>query len=75
LTNVAQKTIVMDKASCTSDYGSNFTLQASLAQIGGIFSMMAAPMLSQWLGYPAVLALGGVLGLISAVLLMRYRHL
>jgi len=75
LTNVAQRTIVMDKASCTSDYGSNFTLQASLAQVGGIFSLMAAPMLSQWLGYPAVLALGGVLGLISAVLLIRYRHL
>ena len=43
----------------TADFGSNFTIQASLAQIGGVLSMMAAPALAQWLGYPTVLALGG----------------
>ncbi len=75
LTNVAQKVIVTDKASATADFGSNFTLQASIAQIGGVLSMMAAPALAQWLGYPAVLAFGGAVGLVCALLLMRYRHL
>jgi MFS family permease len=75
LTNVAQKVIVTDKASATADFGSNFTIQGSLAQIGGVFSMMAAPALAEWLGYPAVLAFGGAVGLLCAVLLMRYRHL
>lgn len=75
LTNVAQKVIVTDKASATADFGSNFTIQASLAQIGGVLSMMAAPALAQWLGYPAVLAFGGGVGLLCALLLMRYRHL
>jgi len=75
LTNVAQKVIVTDKAAATSDFGSNFTLQASLAQIGGVLSMMAAPALAEWLGYPAVLAFGGGVGLVCALLLMRYRHI
>jgi len=75
LTNIAQKVIVTDKASATADFGSNFTIQASLAQIGGVLSMMAAPALAQWLGYPAVLAFGGGVGLLCALLLMRYRHI
>ncbi len=75
LTNIAQKVIVTDKASATADFGSNFTIQASLAQIGGVLSLMAAPALAEWLGYPAVLAFGGGVGLLCALLLMRYRHL
>ena len=75
LTNVAQKVVVTDKSAATADFASNFTIQASLAQIGGVLSMMAAPALAQWLGYPAVLALGGGVGLLCALLLMRYRHL
>ncbi len=75
LTNIAQKVIVMDKSTASPDFGSNFTIQVSLAQIGGTISMMAAPALSEMLGYPAVLAMGGCMGLIAAFLLSRYQYL
>jgi len=75
LTNIAQKIIVMDKSTASPDFGSNFTIQVSLAQIGGTISMMAAPALAEMLGYPAVLAMGGCLGLIAAFLLSRYQYL
>jgi PAT family beta-lactamase induction signal transducer AmpG len=75
LTNIAQKIIVMDKSTASPDFGSNFTIQVSLAQIGGTISMMAAPALAEMLGYPAVLAMGGCLGLIAAFLLSRYKYL
>ena len=75
LTNIAQKIIVMDKSTASPDFGSNFTIQVSLAQIGGTISMMAAPALAEMLGYPAVLSMGGCLGLIAAFLLSRYQYL
>lgn len=75
LTNIAQKIVVTDKSAATPDFGSNFTVQASLAQIGGILAHMAAPALASVAGYPAVLAVGGVLGLLAAFVLFRYRHL
>ena len=75
LTNIAQKVIVTDKSAASPDFGSNFTIQASLAQIGGTISMMAAPALAEILGYPAVLAIGGCLGLVAAFLLSRYQYL
>jgi len=75
LTNIAQKVIVMDKSTASPDFGSNFTIQVSLAQIGGTISMMAAPALSEMFGYPAVLAMGGCMGLIAAFLLSRYQYL
>jgi MFS family permease len=75
LTNIAQKVIVTDKSAASPDFGSNFTIQASLAQIGGTISMMAAPALADLVGYQAVLAMGGCLGFIAAFLLSRYKHL
>lgn len=75
LTNIAQKIVVTDKSAATPDFGSNFTVQASLAQIGGILAHMAAPALASVTGYPTVLAVGGVLGGVAALVLFRYRHL
>jgi len=75
LTNIAQKIIVTDKSAASPDFGSNFTIQVSLAQVGGTVSLMAAPALAELLGYPAVLAMGGCLGLIAAFLLSRYKYL
>ncbi len=75
LTNIAQKIVVTDKAATTADFGSNFTVQASIAQVGGILAHMAAPALAGVTGYPAVLAVGGVLGIVAALMLARYRYL
>jgi len=75
LTNVSQKIIVTDKASASADYGSNFTIQASLAQVGGVLSMMIAPAVADVYGYPTVLVAGGVLGLLAAFLMWHYPHL
>lgn len=75
MTNIAQKIVVTDKSAATADFGSNFTVQASLAQVGGILAHMAAPALSGLWGYGAVLVAGAVLGVVAALLLARYRHL
>lgn len=75
MTNIAQKIVVTDKSAATADFGSNFTVQASLAQVGGILAHMAAPALAGLWGYAAVLVAGAALGLVAALLLARYRHL
>lgn len=75
LTNLAQKIVVTDKSTATADFGSNFTVQASLAQVGGILAHMAAPALASVTGYPVVLAVGGALGVLAAILLYRHPEL
>jgi len=74
-TNIVQKIVVTDKAAGTPDFGTNFTLQGSLNQIGGNLAMVTAPLLAKQIGYAYVVMIGGLIGLLCAALLGRYRHL
>lgn len=74
-TNIAQKIVVTDKATSTTDFGTNFTLQGSLNQVGSNLATVAAPLLAKELGYANVLLIGGLIGLLTSFLLYRYRHL
>lgn len=74
-TNIVQKIIVIDKATATADFGTNFTMQGSLNQIGSNLSMVLAPLLAKHVGYSYVLLFGGGIGLLSGALLTRYRYL
>lgn len=75
LTNIAQKIVVIDKATSSSDFGTNFTIQGALNQMGGNLGSVAAPALAQFIGYANVILVAAVLGLIAVVLLSRYRYL
>jgi len=74
-TNIAQKIVVTDKASTTADFGTNFTLQGSLNQVGSNLAMVAAPLIAKEIGYANVLMIGGLIGLLTSGLLLRYRYL
>lgn len=74
-TNIVQKIVVTDKAASTPDFGTNFTLQGSLNQVGGNLAMVVAPLLAKQIGYAYVLMIGGLIGLLCAGLLSRYRYL
>lgn len=74
-TNIVQKIVVTDKAAATSDFGTNFTMQGSLNQVGSNAAMVLAPLLAKEIGYAYVVMIGGCIGLLSAALLARYRHL
>ena len=75
LTNLAQKIVVIDKASTSSDMGTNFTIQGALNQMGGTIASVAAPALASVIGYANVILMAGLLGLVCVVLLLRYKHL
>lgn len=75
LTNIAQKIVVIDKATSSSDFGTNFTIQGALNQMAGILASMAAPALAQFIGYAYVILCAGILGLVAVALLTRYRYL
>ena len=75
LTNLAQKVVVIDKASTSSDFGTNFTIQGALNQMGGTIASMAAPALAGVIGYANVILMAGLLGLLCVFLLTRYKHL
>ena len=75
LTNLAQKIVVVDKASSSSDFGTNFTVQGALNQMAGTVASVAAPAMAAVIGYANVILIAGVLGLICVVLLTRYKHL
>lgn len=75
LTNIAQKIVVIDKATSSSDFGTNFTIQGALNQMAGILASMAAPALAQFIGYAYVILCAAILGLLASVLLTRYRYL
>lgn len=75
LTNLVQKIIVIDKATSSSDFGTNFTIQGALNQVGGTLAAVAAPALAQVIGYANVILMAGILGLICAFLITRYKHL
>lgn len=75
LTNIAQKIVVIDKATSSPDFGTNFTIQGALNQMAGILASMAAPALAQFIGYAYVILCAAILGLLASVLLTRYRYL
>jgi MFS family permease len=75
LTNLSQKIVVIDKASSSSDFGTNFTIQGALNQMGGTIASIAAPALAGVIGYANVILLAGMLGLACVFLLSRYKHL
>ena len=75
LTNIAQKIVVIDKATSSSDFGTNFTIQGALNQMAGILASMAAPALAQFIGYANVILCAAILGLLASFLLTRYRYL
>jgi MFS family permease len=74
-TNIVQKIVVTDKAAGSADFGTNFTLQGSLNQVGSNLAMVLAPLLAKQIGYAYVVMIGGLIGLLAAALLSRYRHL
>ena len=74
-TNIVQKIVVTDKAAATSDFGTNFTLQGSLNQVGSNLAMVLAPLLAKEIGYAYVVMIGGFIGLLSALLLLRFKQL
>ena len=75
LTNLAQKIVVIDKATSSSDFGTNFTIQGALNQMGGTMASVAAPALASIVGYANVILMAGLLGLFCVFLLTRYKHL
>lgn len=75
LTNLAQKIVVIDKATSSPDFGTNFTIQGALNQTAGTLASVLAPALASVAGYANVIIGAGVLGLVSAFLLTRYKHL
>jgi len=75
LTNLAQKVVVIDKATSSNDFGTNFTIQGALNQTAGTIASVVAPALASVTGYANVIIGAGVLGLISALLLSKYKYL
>lgn len=75
LTNIAQKIVVIDKAAASPDFGTNFTIQGALNQVGGNLGSVAAPALAAVIGYANVILIAAILGLLAVFLLTRYRHL
>ncbi|MCX7174502.1 MAG: MFS transporter [Proteobacteria bacterium] len=75
LTNIAQKIVVIDKSASTRDFGTNFTIQGALNQMGGNLGAAAAPALAQLIGYANVILIAATLGLLAVFLLTRYRYL
>lgn len=75
LTNIAQKIVVIDKAASSKDFGTNFTIQGALNQMGGNLGSVAAPALAQVVGYANVILIAASIGLVTVFLLTRYRHL
>lgn len=75
LTNLAQKIVVIDKAAASPDFGTNYAVQHGLNQMAVNLAAVAAPMLAAVVGYVDVILMAGTLGLVTALLLARYRYL
>jgi MFS family permease len=75
LTNLATKIIVIDKATSSANFGTNFTIQGALNQMSGILSSSLAPLLAGMVGYANVILVAATIGLLSVFLLTRYRYL
>ena len=75
LTNLAQKIVVIDKASSSPDFGTNFTIQGAINQMAGTVASVIAPALAAVIGYANVILIAGILGIVCVILLTRYKPL